>query len=315
MVAEEWGVMCGLCYHEAIMTTLDTALDRYLQMAVFEAGLSEATLSAYGADLRRYLAFLSQNGIEQVEEVAREDVLDHLGGLIASGLQARSLARHLSAIRRFHQFAREEQLAPGDPAEGIETPRLARLLPHSLGPEEVERLLAAPGKDPEAPHGVRDTAILELFYSCGLRISELANLPVSNLDLEEGVLRVRGKGSKVRLVPLGRRAQSCVRAWLSLRASGVIADETVFLNAKGKRLNRGAVWRVVKHWVRAAGISRNVTPHMLRHSFATHLLDHGADLRAVQELLGHADISTTQIYTYVSVARQREAHQKFHPRA
>lgn len=297
------------------MTSLNTALDRYLQMAVFEAGLSEATLSAYGADLRRYLAFLELNDIEHIEEVTRDDVLDHLGGLIASGLQARSLARHLSAIRRFHQFARDEQLAPGDPAEGIETPRLARLLPHSLGHDEVERLLAAPGKDPEAPHAVRDTAMLELFYSCGLRISELANLPVSNLDRSEGVLRVRGKGSKVRLVPLGRQAQARVSSWLDVRAAGSIADDTVFLNDKGKRLNRGAVWRVVKHWVRAAGITRNVTPHMLRHSFATHLLDHGADLRAVQELLGHADISTTQIYTYVSVARQREAHQKFHPRA
>jgi integrase/recombinase XerD len=297
------------------MTTLDHALDRYLQMAVFESGLAEATLSAYGADLRRYLVFLEANGVNHVDEVTREDILDHLGGLIAEGLQARSLARHLSALRRFHQFVREEQLAPLDPAEGIETPRLARLLPHSLSHVEVERLLAAPGQDADAVDGVRDTAILELFYSCGLRISELANLTLSQLDLGEGVVRVRGKGSKVRLVPLGRRAMEKLRPWLVVREAGVVLDEALFLGGKGKRLGRGAVWKIVKRWVRAAGISRNVTPHMLRHSFATHLLDHGADLRAVQELLGHADISTTQIYTYVSVARQREAHQKFHPRA
>jgi len=297
------------------MTTLENALDRYLQMAVFEAGLSEATLSAYGADLRRYLDFLDENGVHQIEEVTRDDILDHLGGLLAAGLTARSLARHVSAIRQFHQFAREERLAPLDPSEGIETPRLARLLPHSLSGDEVERLLAAPSQDPEAPHGLRDTAILELFYSCGLRISELANLPASQVNLEEGVVRVRGKGSKVRLVPLGRRAGASVHAWLAQRNGGSVKDETLFLNGRGKRLGRGAVWRIVKHWVRAANIARNVTPHMLRHSFATHLLDRGADLRAVQELLGHADISTTQIYTYVSVARQREAHQKFHPRA
>ena len=297
------------------MTTLDTALDRYLEMAVFEAGLSEATLSAYGADLRRYIGFLTDNGVGSAEEVVREDVLDHLGSLIASGLQARSLARHLSAIRRFHVFLRDERLAPLDPSEGIETPQLARLLPHSLSNDEVERLLAAPGLDPDAAHGIRDAAILELFYSCGLRISELANLPVNHADLAESMVRVRGKGSKVRIVPLGARAREAIRAWHRVRETQLRLDDTLFLTAKGKRMSRGMVWKVVKHWVRAAGIARNVTPHMLRHSFATHLLDHGADLRAVQELLGHADISTTQIYTHVSIARQQEAHRKFHPRA
>jgi integrase/recombinase XerD len=296
------------------MTDLNTALDRYLEMAVFEAGLSEATLAAYGADLRRYIAFLGDNGITALEDIQREDILDHLGGLIACGLQARSLARHLSAIRRFHQFARDERLAALDPSEGIDTPRLPRLLPHSLTAAEVERLLAAPAAEEDEWRAIRDTALLELFYSCGLRISELANLPVNHVDLAESLVRVRGKGNKVRLVPLGSRALARIQAWLALRNAGLRKDDTLFLNVRGKRLTRGTVWRLVKHWVRAAGISRNVTPHMLRHS-ATHLLDHGADLRAVQELLGHADISTTQIYTHVSVARQQEAHRKFHPRA
>lgn len=297
------------------MTDLNAALDRYLEMAVFEAGLSEATLAAYGADLQRYTTFLMENGVEHVEEVQRDDILDHLGGLIASGLQARSLARHLSAVRNFHQFARDEHLAPIDPSEGIDTPKLPRLLPHSLTNAEVDRLLAAPESEEDEYRAARDSAILELFYSCGLRISELANLPVNHVDRGESLLRVRGKGNKVRLVPMGGRALAAVQAWLTIRNAGVRKDDTLFLNAKGKRLTRGAMWRLVKHWVRAAGIARNVTPHMLRHSFATHLLDHGADLRAVQELLGHADISTTQIYTHVSVARQQEAHRKFHPRA
>lgn len=297
------------------MTLLDTALDRYLEMAVFEAGLAEATLAAYGADLRRYITFLTDNGAAHLEDIVREDILDHLGGLIACGLQSRSIARHLSAIRRFHQFAREEGLAPLDPSEGIETPRLPRLLPHSLSGEEVERLLAAPATAEDPVVAARDTAMLALFYSCGLRISELANLPLNHMDLAESLVRVRGKGSKVRLVPLGGRALQAIQAWLPLRNAGPRKDETLFLNKKGKRLGRGAVWKRVKHWVRAANITRNVTPHMLRHSFATHLLDNGADLRAVQELLGHADIGTTQIYTYVSVTRQQEAHRKFHPRA
>ncbi|MBX3176961.1 MAG: site-specific tyrosine recombinase XerD [Candidatus Hydrogenedentes bacterium] len=297
------------------MTSLDAALDRYLEMAVFEAGLAEATLAAYGADLRRYTGFLVDNGVTDLEAVMREDILDHLGGLIASGLQSRSIARHLSAIRRFHQFARDERLAPGDPSEGIETPRLPRLLPHSLSRDEVERLLAAPAACEDEVRAARDSALLELFYACGLRISELANLPVNMINLEESVVRVRGKGSKVRLIPLGARARSLLLAWLQFRNAGPRKDDTLFLNAAGKRLGRAAVWKIVKHWVRAAGIARNVTPHMLRHSFATHLLDNGADLRAVQELLGHADIATTQIYTHVSTARQKEAHRKFHPRA
>lgn len=297
------------------MPALDTALDRYLEMAVFEAGHAEATLSAYGADLRRYIAFLADNGVENIEDVVREDLLDHLGGLIAAGLQSRSLARHLSAIRRLHQFARDEGLAPRDPSEGIETPRLARLLPHSLSAGEVDRLLAAPAGDGDPVCAARDAAILELFYSCGLRISELANLPLNHVDLAESTVRVHGKGGKTRLVPLGSRALDAIGRWLPHRNAGPRRDDTLFLNAKGKRLTRGVVWKRVKHCARAANITRNVTPHMLRHSFATHLLDRGADLRAVQELLGHADIGTTQIYTYVSVSRQQEAHRKFHPRA
>ena len=174
---------------------------------------------------------------------------------------------------------------------------MLKALPNVLSSDEVERLIAAP--NPEVGHGVRDGAILELFYSCGLRISELATLPLPSLSLEESAVRVRGKGTKVRLVPLGQRAIERIESWLPIRDAGPVRDDTVFLSTRGRRLNRTSVWQIVKRYARAANISQNVTPHMLRHSFATHLLEDGYDIRTVQELLGHKDVKTTQIYTHV----------------
>jgi integrase/recombinase XerD len=290
---------------------LTAYLDRYMEAAVFEAGLADKTLSAYAADLRQYLAFLEDIGVDAPGDIVREEILDHIGALQAAGLSPRSTSRHLSAIRGFHRFLRAEGLASTDPTEGFESPRLLRALPHYLSAEEVERLLAAP--DGQAGNRERDSAILELFYSCGLRISELAKLPLRDVSLEEGSVRVRGKGTKVRLVPLGARAIRRIQTWLPVRAKGPVKDGTLFLSSRGRRLSRTSVW-VVKHCAQAANIRQNVTPHMLRHSFATHLLDHGADLRAVQEMLGHSDISTTQIYTHVSVERLSQAHKQFHPR-
>ncbi len=288
-------------------------LDQYMEAAVFEAGLSDKTLSAYGADLDRYLTGLEENGIASPDDILREDVMDHLIVLREQGLSARSAARHFSAIRGFHRFLCEERIAEKDPTDGFNSPRLIQALPHVLSGEEVERLLAAP--DSNAKHGVRDAAILELFYSCGLRISELANLPLRDVSLEEATVRVHGKGAKVRLVPLGQRAIERLQVWLPVRAAGKVLDETLFLSSRGRRMSRTAVWQVVKRHARAANIQQNVTPHMLRHSFATHLLDNGADLRAVQEMLGHANIATTQLYTHVSVERLTRAHKDFHPRA
>lgn len=293
-------------HHEAV-------LDQFLQATVFEAGLSERTLAAYAADLRRYLATLHVNDIDALAEVVAEDILDHLIALRKEGLSARSAARHLSAIRRFHAFLCQERLAAGNPAQTVDSPRLMRGLPHVLSHAEVDRLLDAAAYDPD--HVARNVAIMELFYSCGLRISELASLAVRDVSLEEGALRVRGKGSKTRMVPLGERAAQRLERWMVERASGPVKDDTVFLSTRGTCMGRTSVWRVVKGCARAANIRQNVTPHMLRHSFATHLLDNGADLRAVQEMLGHADIATTQIYTHVSVDRLKKAHHEFHPRA
>ena len=288
-------------------------LDRFMEVAVFEAGLSERTLAAYHADIRAYVEDLEEWGVESAADILREDITDHIGGLLAGGMSPRSVTRHLSALRRFHRFLREENMAPFDPAADIDAPTLKRALPRLLGSEEIEKLLHAP--DIATPEGIRDAAILELFYSCGLRISELAKLPLRDVSLEEGQLRVRGKGSKMRIVPLGRRAMERIEAWLPVRNQLPLRDDTLFLSPRGRRMGRTTVWKIVKRHARAANIAQNVTPHMLRHSFATHLLDNGADLRAVQEMLGHADIGTTQIYTHVSVERLSEAHRKFHPRA
>ena len=288
-------------------------LDQFLQSTVFEAGLAEATVAAYAADLHRYIEFLESQKTVDPSDITREVVLDHLIALRKAPLTARSSARHLSAIRRFHAFLRNERIITTNPTDGFDSPKLKRGLPKVLSTTDIERMLASP--DLSKPEGVRDAAILELFYSCGLRISELAKLPLRDASLEEGTVRVRGKGSKVRLVPLGVRAIERLRNWLRVRSEGKAIDDTVFVSTRGKRMSRNSVWLAVKRYARAANVAQNVTPHMLRHSFATHLLDNGADLRAVQEMLGHSDIATTQIYTHVSVERLSKAHKSFHPRA
>jgi len=288
-------------------------LDQFLQAAIFEAGLAEATVAAYAADLRAYIGFLESAGVDSPAGITRELVLDHMIALRKAPLTARSSARHLSAIRRFHAFLRDERVLPNDPADGFDSPRMLRGLPHVLSYAEIERMLAA--ADSATPEGSRDAAIIELFYSCGLRITELATVPMRDVSLEEGTVRVRGKGSKVRVVPLGARAIDRIRVWLGVRAGITALHDTVFIGAKGRRLSRTSIWQIVKRCARAGNVAQNVTPHMLRHSFATHLLDNGADLRAVQELLGHSDIATTQIYTHVSTERLGRAHREFHPRA
>lgn len=291
---------------------MDAFVDQFLQASVFEAGLAEKTLQAYAEDLQRYVADLSQAGVTAPEQVTRQHVLNHLIALRRAGLAARSAARHLSAIRRFHAFLVQEGVTPTNPVDGFDAPRLAQSLPKTMSPASVEALLHV---DPDAPNAIRDAAILELFYAAGLRISELAGVRMRHVDLQESAVKVCGKGSKERLVPLGRRAITRIDDWLALRGTYKPKDDALFVSRRGRRMGRSTTWRVVKSAARRAGLRENVTPHMLRHSFATHLLDNGADLRAVQELLGHADIATTQIYTHVSHERLAAVHRETHPRA
>ncbi|MEA3364944.1 MAG: tyrosine-type recombinase/integrase, partial [Candidatus Hydrogenedentes bacterium] len=219
-------------------------LDRFLETSVFESGLADKTLEAYASDLSAYTEQIEHGGITDPNQVTRDHVLAHLIALRKGGLSARSAARHLSAIRRFHRFLHEEHLADRDPTEGMDSPRLIRALPHVLSALEVENLLAAP--DLSRKHGVRDAAILELFYACGLRISELATLPLRDVSLDESMVRVRGKGSKVRIVPLGNRAIDRIRAYLPGRSEGKVLDDTLFLSSRGRRMSRSSVWQVVK---------------------------------------------------------------------
>jgi integrase/recombinase XerD len=280
-----------------------------------ERGLAANTLAAYERDLAALAAFSEKRKLPLVE-LGHKQLADFVGSLRERGLSARSQARHVFSIRGFYAFALREGLAAADPTENIRPPRAFRGLPRYLTPPQVEALLAAPGV--ETAVGLRDRAILEALYATGLRASELTSLTLEGLDLDLGVVRVLGKGSKERLVPLGREAQRWIRRYLDETRPLFARDASppvVFLSQRGGRLSAMGLWGVVRRHAVTAGVERVLTPHVLRHSFATHLLERGADLRALQAMLGHADISTTEIYTHVSRERLRQIYDKLHPRA
>jgi integrase/recombinase XerD len=307
----------------AVAGGLAVEAERYLDHLAVERGLSEHTLAAYRRDLRRYAAFLTRREIHEPEDVEEATIRSFVASLSASThgpddapYRATSVARTLSAVRSFHRFLLREGVTDRDPAAGVPQPRLPRSLPRPLPVDDVRRLLEAP--DEGSPAGLRDRAILELLYGSGLRISELTELDVDDLDLEEGSLRVLGKGGKEREVPLGSFGRDAVSAYLTRGRPALASVATrgaVFLNTRGGRLSRQSCARLLGRYVRLAGIERRVTLHTLRHSFATHLLEGGADVRVVQELLGHASVATTQIYTLVTAHHLREVYEGSHPRA
>ena len=297
-------------------TPLDPALDLYLAHLRVEKGLAENSVEGYGRDVRAYLDALGKMGITSWEQVGRTEVRAHLAGLVRAGLSPRSQARALSAIRGLHKLLVGERLAPGDPTDEVDAPRTARTLPGLLGREEVERLLQAP--DPRTPGGRRDRAMLELLYATGLRVSELVGLQLNDVDLEARVLVARGKGNKERLVPVGAPAVEAVKAYLATARERLLKgrrSKDLFVTPRGRRLTRQGFAKLLRRHGRVAGIRRAISPHKLRHSFATHLLEGGADLRAVQAMLGHADVTTTQIYTHVDRSHVKRLHARFHPRA
>jgi integrase/recombinase XerD len=298
------------------VSSLDAALDLFLLHVRVEKGLSVNTVEAYGHDLRRYLDHLAACCVTDWAGVERRHVQGHLAGLVEAGLAPRSQARALSAIRSLHRLLAAEKLTPGDPADEVDSPRRERKLPQPLSPAECEALLAAP--DPRTPAGRRDRAMLELLYATGLRVSELVGLELNDLDLESRVLKARGKGNKERLVPVGAPAAESVRAYLAGARDLLLKGQRsadLFVTPRGGRMTRHGFARLLDRHCRAAGIRRRVSPHKLRHSFATHLLAGGADLRAVQAMLGHADVATTQIYTHVDTTQARRLYDRFHPRA
>jgi integrase/recombinase XerD len=294
---------------------METFLDLFLNYLVVEKGLSRNTLDAYGRDLGRYLEFLAQASIASPDQVTPALVLRFLAQLKEQGLAPRSRARTLVALRTFHRFLLQEGYARANPAARVEAPKSLQPLPHTLSPLEVERLLQAPSGD--KPLALRDRAMLEILYATGLRVSELVGLKQENLQLDIGYLVTFGKGRKERIVPMGEVSMAALRTYLQL-GRPLLCRETnsvlLFLNRGGKGLTRQGFWKIIKRRALQAGIAKNIMPHTLRHSFATHLLENGADLRSVQTMLGHADISTTQIYTHVTRERLKQLHGQFHPR-
>jgi len=291
----------------------------FLNYIKVEKGLSPSTLSAYRTDLRKFETFAEKRGLA-LGGVVRDDIVDFLAELYRQRLDSHTVSRHTVSVRNFFRFALAEEAIAADPTLNLESPKLRRALPVYLRMEDVDRLLNQP--DPASRFGLRDRAILELLYSTGLRVSELVNLKVSDVEMRMGCLRCIGKGDKERLVPVGRKALSAVQAYLEksrphLGRTGETSRTSawLFVNRNGTRLSRISVWRMLTAYGRRAGIRVRLSPHKLRHSFATHMLERGADLRSVQLMLGHADISTTQIYTHVMEERLKQVYKAHHPRA
>jgi len=288
-------------------------IDRYLEYVLIEKGLSENSLASYSQDLTSLLIFLRDKSF-RLEELSDKALFLYLTYLRAKGLKSRTLARHLSSLRGFFAFAMGERWYKEDPGHLLENPKLPKKLPEFLDRDEISRILAQP--DTSTKLGMRDKAMLELLYAAGLRVSELIQMKVLDYDAQIGILRVFGKGAKERLVPIHFTAQGILNRYLeNTRPIFKPAEDNMFLNRSGKGLTRQGVWKLIKKFAEKAGIKRSISPHTFRHSFATHLLEGGADLRTVQLLLGHSDISATEIYTHIQAGRLRAMHQKFHPRS
>jgi len=298
------------------MMEVSAAISSFLTHIRVEKGLSPNTVSAYRRDLIKFSEFAQKRKLT-LETASRDDMVDFLAGLYRQKLESKSVARHLVSLRNFFRFAQIQELIREDPSVNLESPKIRRRLPGYLRLEEVERLLAQP--DAKTPFGLRDRAMLEVLYSAGLRVSELVGLCVSDLDTKVGCVRCIGKGDKERIVPIGKKALGMVEKYLRdarpKMVEKVSGSPTLFVNRRGKALSRVGVWKILSAYGRRAGLRVALTPHMLRHSFATHLLERGADLRSVQLMLGHADISTTQIYTHVVEERLKQIYKAHHPRA
>ncbi|MDY6904664.1 MAG: site-specific tyrosine recombinase XerD [Thermodesulfobacteriota bacterium] len=297
------------------MGDLNNQVDQYLNFLVIEKGLSDNSLAAYSSDLAAYIQFLAANHIRRFSENDTAILLKYLIELRKNGLAKRSRARHLVALRGFYKYLVNEKQISHNPADTIDLPKKGLKLPDVLTIEEVKALLNAP--DEKTPKGLRDAAMLELIYAAGLRVSELVMMNRQDVNTEVSFVRVYGKGGKERVVPIGAYARDKLDLYISHGRPQLLKTYTssyLFVAWRGNPMTRQGFWKLLKKYGRSAGISKNITPHTMRHSFASHLLEGGADLRSVQLMLGHADISTTQIYTHVSYRHIKAVHQKFHPR-
>lgn len=293
----------------------DVALiESFLDTLWAEQGLSNNTLSAYRGDLERYSHWAQRNGVA-LPDAEQKDLQMFLGECVRAGVKPRTTARQLSSLRRFYRYLLRETIIKRDPSAEIESPRLGRTLPVSLNEKEVEDLLAAP--DIATVLGLRDRAMLETLYASGLRVSELVNLVLHQLNLDQGLVKIMGKGSKERLVPMGEEAVRWLDRYLKEARPTLVkgqATDALFPSNRGRAMSRQTFWHSLKRYAASANINKSISPHTLRHAFATHLVNHGADLRVVQMLLGHSDLSTTQIYTHIARERLKQVHAAHHPR-
>jgi len=297
------------------MALLDIFVDQYMNYLVFEKGLSKKTIESYSSDLSKYLDFLKQKGIKDITQADTPLILKHLIALRKSGLGPKSCARHLITLRGFYRFLVQEKILEFDPAKLIDLPKSGLKLPDVLSVSEINLLLNVP--DTDKPLGKRNAAMLELLYAAGLRVSELVNLKFLDVNLEACFVRVFGKGSKERIVPFGLYAKNKIDDYINNSRPLLLKDrisQYLFVARAGKPMTRQGFWKLLKQYVKLSGIKKKVTPHSFRHSFASHLLEGGADLRTVQVMLGHVDISSTQIYTHVARDHLRKIHEKYHPR-
>ncbi len=295
---------------------MNALLQSFLDYISLERGLSINTRKAYADDIKQFLDSLAQKGVSSLNQVSRKQILDHLMAMKARGMSTNSISRHLVSIKVFFRYLQQEGLLDRNVTDTMDSPKLWKILPDTLSEKEVDLLLAAP--DMRKPLGVRDRAMLELFYASGLRVSELAGLQLADLHTDDGYIRVIGKGRKERVIPVAGESIRLLNRYLE-EVRPLLCEnphlQNVFVSKRETALCRQRLWQIIKKYTQDAGIMKNVTPHTLRHSFASHLLDNGAPLRVIQEMLGHADIATTQIYTHVNPARLKSIHQQFHPRA
>lgn len=297
------------------MDDMDLLVDQFISFLTIEKGLARNTIESYALDLARFIDFLKENHIHSLKETDTPVIIKHIITLRESGLEARSRARHLAALRGFFKYLVKEKSISHDPTRIIDIPKTGLHLPDVLSVEEVTTLLNAP--DTKKPKGLRDAAMIELTYAAGLRVSELVHLEVTQVHLEAGFVRVFGKGSKERIIPIGSYAKLKVETYLNQERPFLLKNHVspyLFFAREGKPMTRQGFWKLLNKYGALAKIQKHLTPHTLRHSFATHLLEGGADLRSVQTMLGHADIATTQIYTHVTRTQLKMIHEKYHPR-
>jgi len=290
-------------------------IEHFLNYLSVERGLARNTIISYEEDLSSYMDFLESNAVTSLSATAKNDIINFMVHQKENGISVNSVARRLAAIKSFYRFLVRERILKSDPTSLVDSPKLWKKVPETLSINEIESLLNAP--DLKDVQGIRDRAILETLYATGMRVSEAAGLKLTDVNFDIGFLRCIGKGSKERVIPLGKKAISSVRKYLEISRPKLLKKKEsayLFVNRFGGRISRQSLWKIIKRYARQAGIKKQIKPHILRHSFATHLLEKGADLRSVQEMLGHSNISTTQIYTHINKDRLRTIHRTFHPR-